>query len=151
MTDRGTLTLTIGIPSSGKSTWVREQLVNKPSLKVISTDSIRGEVTGEFAKCFPEQNQMIHDIARERAKEFIEKGVDVIVDSTNVDWEEWKEYRALNPKSMNAKIFLVPPERAMKQQENRDRKVPAAIIEQKWKTLQANISLLAYYFNSIIF
>lgn len=150
--------LTIGIPGSGKTTWVNEYIKTHPLTYVVSTDDLRKELTG-FEQCIdPSQNTMIHDEARNRVKKILEDpnskggfGPEIIVDSTNCDVEEWIKYKQLNSSLLLAKVFETPPLTAMKHQETRERKVPLEIVEMKWNQYQKNKHLLSKIFNMVDF
>ena len=154
------LILTIGIPGAGKTTWVEKYVKKYPLTHVVSTDKIRNELTGS-SNCVPEQNKMIHDEARKRVKAILDNpanygrhgwgpGPAIIVDSTNVDVLEWIKYKQLNPTVILAKVFDVTPEQAMKNQENRERKVPMSVLREKWETLQNNKGYIPHLFNLIM-
>lgn len=152
--------LTIGIPSSGKTTWVKQYMSEHPNTYLISTDQLREELTGTTA-CDPHQNEMIHNEARERARAILSNpanyknhglgfGPEILIDSTNTDIGEWIKYRNLHPCLLIAKLFDVSVEEAMKKQENRERKVPKEVIEQKWQELQENKPKIPYFFNMVL-
>lgn len=150
------LILTIGIPGSGKSYWVKNYLKQYPTTHVVSTDDIRKELTGNEQCIDPSQSPMIHEEARKRVYKILSNpknydGVfcDIIVDSTNVEVEEWRKYKALGATILAAKIFDITPEQAMRNQENRERKVPLEAIEMKWKQLEKNKPFIPHYFNII--
>jgi len=115
------------------------------------------ELTGNEQCVDPSQNPMIHGEARKRAKNIIDKRAEIfkkngtwpviIIDSTNVDVEEWIAYKQLGASIMMAKVFDVEPEEAMKRMENRERKVGLEILEWKWKTLQENKHAIPKLFN----
>jgi predicted kinase len=74
----------IGVPMSGKSTWVRE---NYPNTKVISRDDIVLEVHGsnDYNKAFNEVNQKeVNRILDERLLDASKSNEDVIIDMTNM-------------------------------------------------------------------
>ena len=155
------LILTIGIPGCGKTTWVNDYLKKYPNgTYVISTDAIRLELTGKEQCVDPSQNPMIHEEARKRAKDIIDNRTEIfkkigtwpviVIDSTNVDVEEWFAYKQLGASLMLAKVFDVEPQEALKRMENRERKVPLEILEWKWKTLQDNKHAIPKFFNSEI-
>lgn len=156
--DFSVLILTIGIPGCGKTTWVNEYLKRNPNgTFVISTDALRLELTGNEQCVDPGQNSMIHDEARKRAKDIIDNRVEIskklgtwpviVIDSTNVDVEEWIAYKQLGANLMLAKVFDVEPTEALRRMENRERKVPFEILEWKWKTLQSNKHAIPKLFN----
>lgn len=151
------LVLCIGIPGSGKSSWVKEYIKTHPLTYVISTDEIRKELTGVEQCIDPNQNQMIHDEARKRVKSIIDDpnsfgglGPEIIVDSTNVDHLEWKAYKELGASIMLAKIFDVSVDEAMFHQQNRERRVPKEIVEMKYNQLQESKKYIPLFFNMIL-
>lgn len=159
--DHSVLILTIGIPGSGKTTWCNEYLRNHPNgTFIISTDAIRQELTGTAQCINPTQNSMIHEEARKRAKAIIDNRKEIfkkngtwptiIIDSTNVDIEEWIAYKQLGANIMSAKIFEIKPEEAFQRLKLRDRKVPLNIIEWKWKLLEKNKYAIPKLFNIIL-
>ena len=146
----------LGVPGAGKTRWVTEYKKTHPLTYVVSTDDIRKELTGVEQCVDPTQNNMIHSEARNRVKKILEDpnskgglGPEIIVDSTNCDVEEWIKYKQLNPSIIIAKVFEVPPERAMKYQQNRERQVGLEIVEWKWNQYQKNKHLLSKIFNMI--
>lgn len=150
------LILTIGIPGAGKTTWVNQYVQKHPYAHVISTDSIRKELTGKV-ECDPAQNEWVHGEARRRVKEILDNpnssigmGPEIIVDSTNVDVEEWIAYKKLGSSVILAKVFDTDVNTAMKYQEQRRRFVPRFVLEQKWTTLQKNKKFLPLVFNMLI-
>lgn len=154
------LILTIGIPGSGKTTWVQQYKKNHPYTYVVSTDKLRKELTGT-TDCDPTQCQMIHDAARQRVKSILDNpqnyggncgmGPEIIVDSTNVDVDEWIAYKNLGASVILAKFFDVDPETAMQQQiKGRERIVPKEILDMKWSALQKNRKYMKFIFNMII-
>ena len=156
-----TLILTIGIPGAGKTTWVKEYVSTHHAVHVVSTDDIRRELTGT-AICNPAESYKIHEEARRRVKDILENpakygdvgiaGPVIIVDSTNVEYDEWIKYRDLHPTIFLAKIFDVGPEEAMFRQINgrSERIVPKEVVELKWNTFQANRKYIPYVFNMVI-
>ena len=126
-----TLILTIGIPGAGKTKWVNEYKKTHPLTYVVSTDELRKEITGVEQCIDPSQNKMIHDEARKRVKNILEDpqsvgglGPEIIVDSTNVELDEWIKYKNLGASIILAKVFDVPPKIAMEHQQYRERFVP---------------------------
>jgi tRNA nucleotidyltransferase (CCA-adding enzyme) len=75
------LIMTIGIPGSGKSTWINS-INEKEKIVVVSTDDIRRELTGDVSD--QSRNKEVWAIAAERTKKFMKEGYTVILDATNV-------------------------------------------------------------------
>lgn len=151
--------LTIGIPGSGKTTWVNEYKKAHPLTYVISSDEIRKELYGSY-KCDPEQSQRVHDVAREKAKAILEDpnsfgglGPEIIIDSTNTDVEEWLKFKKLGASVLLAKVFDRDPFSAFKATEMRDdnaRHVPLDVIRSKHAELQLNKKFLPLIFNLVL-
>lgn len=144
------LILCIGIPGSGKSTWVKEYVRAHRATVVVSTDEIRKELTGT-SECDASQNSFIYNEARVRVRKALLEKHDVIVDATNVDVHEWMAYKeiCLDNTIKVAKVFNVPPEQALARMRDRERKVPKEIVERKWRQLQSNRQFLPYIFNFV--
>lgn len=151
------LVLCVGIPGSGKTSWIKEYIKSHPLTYVVSTDEIRKELTGVEQCIDPSQNEMIHEEARKRVKIILGDpnslgglGPEIIVDSTNVDFHEWQAYKELAPSIMLAKIFDITVDEAMKHQEQRERRVPREIVEMKYNQLQESKKYISFYFNMIL-
>lgn len=145
------LILCIGIPGSGKTTWVQEYVKKHQATVVISTDKIREELTGT-SECVASQNPLIYNEARFRVRKALEEKHDVIVDATNVDVHEWLAYKeiCMDNTIKVAKVFKITPDLALQRMQHRERKVPKEIVEKKWRQLQNNIQFLPYIFNFIL-
>lgn len=124
----------IGIPSSGKSTWARENL---PGCPVVSTDAIREELFGTAEGSGPDG--IVFEIAHRRVLECVADGRDVAYDATNVSPKQrgklleklrrcGVDFRAV------AIVMDVTPGEALQMQKGRERKVPAAAIYQFHRT-----------------
>ena len=150
-----TITLLIGIPGAGKTTWVKEYKKKHPTIFIVSTDEIREKLFGTII-CDPLQNEEVYNEAIKEVKEIMDIpvktgfGPEIIIDSTNVDINLWRRYKDLNPYLMFARIFLTPPEEAEKRMEKRSYKVSKEIINEKWNELQKNLKYLKFFFNIII-
>lgn len=152
------LILTVGIPASGKTRWVVKYKKTHPITFVISTDDLREELTGTRV-CDPTQSAWIHEEARKKARDVIEHpekyglqhgiGPEIIIDSTNVDVEEWIKYKRLGSTLMSARLFDVSVDRAMENQAKRERQIPRYVLEDKYQTLQRNLKYMPYFFNFI--
>lgn len=105
------LTLTVGLPRSGKSTWARQQ-----GVPIVNPDSIRWALHGErFIKA---AEPMVWTIAEYMVKALFEAGHDrVIVDATHVTSkrrEFWMErFDSKQSVSVKLQIFRTPPEVCM--------------------------------------
>lgn len=86
--DTKNLYILIGIPASGKSTYVDNILLKKANIVVVATDEIRKELTGTY-KFSLESNKNVFEIAKEKIHKALSQGFDVVFDATNTN----KQYR----------------------------------------------------------
>lgn len=105
------LVLPIGIPGSGKSTWIKNFNANNKYV-VVSPDSIRRELTGDVSD--QSRNADVFHMAEVATKKALEAGESVIYDATNVDTAQRRNLIQQMPKGikLKAKIFEVDPEEA---------------------------------------
>lgn len=145
------LVLTIGIPGSGKSTWVERYAKEHPEAVVVSTDGIRKEVTGT-SECRTWQSRRIHEIARARVRKLMEEGKPlIVVDSTNTELREWREYWLLGARETEGHVFDISAEEGERRQAGRERKVPSYAIHLKYDELQRNKRYMKFFFDTIIY
>ena len=71
----------IGIPGSGKSTYLRQ--VNNPNIVIVCPDDIRRDLTGDISN--QSRNRDVWQITEKRIVNNLRKGKYVILDATNVD------------------------------------------------------------------
>lgn len=76
----------IGIPGSGKSTWIKNNL---PGVNVVSRDIIRAKLgyckEGEKVLCTYEQEMEVTRVEREMMERFCDEGKDFVIDDTNTN------------------------------------------------------------------
>lgn len=71
-----------GCPASGKSTWAKEFIKDKPNWVIVSRDEIR-EGTGKY--WVPSRENYISDIEEFSIRAAINRNLNVIVDATNLN------------------------------------------------------------------
>lgn len=86
------LTITVGLPGSGKSTWAGEQHASDPSIVIVNRDSIRLELGAQFNWKHEKRVARIRD---ERIETALNAGYDVIDDDTNLTTHTQAHLRAL--------------------------------------------------------
>lgn len=126
------LYILIGIPCSGKSTYAESLSSKKPEIVVIATDEIRKELTGTY-KYFPDSNNSVFSIAKERIDTALSQGFDVIFDATNTNSKYRQGIIRIAKKNKSkavAVVFKTPLSVCLKRNKMRtfDRKVPEDII-----------------------
>ncbi len=131
-----TLTILIGSPASGKSTYAEWIVRTEPKTMRISRDEIR------FAQ-FQDQMDaptegMITKIINEQTRTLLSNGWNVILDNCNTKWDYIKEPIAHFKELANIefKLFELPLEELYERNENRSRKVPKKVIENMYYQLQ---------------
>lgn len=103
------LILTIGIPGSGKSSWIRsEEHLSLKDCIILCPDKIRKELSGDTS------NQSVNTLAwflvKKRAIEAL-KDNSVVIDATNVDTVYRREFiKDLPPCDLIAVIFPADPD-----------------------------------------
>ena len=122
-----------GLPASGKSTYAKE-LADKYNANIHASDSIREELSGDV------NNQNINDLVfktlHNRVKEDLMNGKNCIYDATNINYKRRMAFlNELNkiPCEKYCYIMATPYEQCLRNNENRDRKVPKEVIERMYK------------------
>lgn len=122
------LTVLVGIPGSGKSTYVAKN--KQENQVVLSSDLIRKELlSGEEDQS---NNKLVFDTLYARAREFLLQGKDVVIDATNISVFERKRVLQ-NFADMKLKrvavVFETPVEVCIERDAKRERTVGVAVIE----------------------
>lgn len=126
-----TLYIPVGLPGSGKSTFVKNNLAD--NAYVISTDGIRGELYGdEAAQGNPKQVFMI---AYNRLNTFLHDNTEknVVFDATNLTKQARQRILSKLTKKDNIKKVCIwldtPIDECKRRNAGRDRKVPEQVID----------------------
>jgi predicted kinase len=105
----------IGIPGSGKSTWLKTQKLEDPACLSICPDEIRIWLTGNISD--QSQNDSVWKIAQYTTNWSLENKQDVILDATNVNTSLRRLFLSKLPPNnikRQALIFEVAPDEAIK-------------------------------------
>ncbi|MBO7535866.1 MAG: AAA family ATPase [Bacilli bacterium] len=154
------LYLTIGIPGSGKSRWVKKFVDDEQhhGVHVISSDALRKEITGVEQCIDPSQSKMIHEAERKKLKQLLEDPIyknqptlNIVIDATNCEKEEWEEFSKFKPTLMIAKVFDRTVDQSMQNQTNRERRVPRDVVTRHYNKLQKNKKYLSEFFHMVDF
>lgn len=129
-------TMTIGIPSSGKTTIREKMLKTNPNLCVVSADDIRFKMldfehTGRDFD--PTIEPLVQERVRERFEECLSEGRDIFFDATNVTRQRREPFVKKAKEhgyQTNAIVLHIDPEVAYLRQKRRGRVVPKSVIYQ---------------------
>ena len=130
---KNTLTITMGLPGSGKSTWAASQQVKHPNTVVVCMDDIRAMLHGER----PHNNtdERLTAGLRDHAITMAAKhGRDVIVADTNLAASTRARLRSIADRLgmefvVNDSFLKVPVDECVARDARRDRPVGRAVIE----------------------
>ena len=131
------MTMMVGLPASGKSTYAKE-IAKENNAIVLSSDAIRWELFGDETD--QDHNQKVFQELHKRAKEWLCTGRDVIYDATNISSKRRRAF--LNELTKidcikNCVIIATPYEQCLENNRDRARQVPEWVIERmyrKWQT-----------------
>ena len=104
--------MTIGIPGSGKSSWLQKQMLssNTPihKITIISPDRIRLEKFKDISN--QDNNIEVWKIAKNRTMDYLKHGTSVILDATNVNALYRGQFiEGLPPCRLMARLFPADP------------------------------------------
>lgn len=123
-----TLTLMIGLPGSGKSTYAKTKIDRK--VKLLSSDAIRKELFLDETN--QENNTLVFKTLHERARNFLIDGKDVVIDATNTNIDDrtktLSSFADLNIKR-KAIIIETPVELCIERDSRRRRTVGEDVIK----------------------
>ena len=148
-----TVTATIGIPRSGKSTYAQEQLKRNTTLRRVNRDDIRALIAHEsIHNTNPFENE-VSEVQHLLIVKHLKKGHDVIVDNTNVKPERIADLRESiqefcnetnTPVMLQTKLFDTDIDECLKRNEEckkrGDRYVPPEIIRAMHGNLSKNLN-----------
>jgi predicted kinase len=130
-----------GIPGSGKSTYARKWISEKPNRVIISRDAIRFGLYGVYygKPIVPDHVTLIQDASIEAA---LSNEISVIVDDCNIDRWRVGHFIELGKKhGVTARVNLINTELEVALERNlkRERVVPVKVIEKMYKRLQESL------------
>jgi len=127
----------IGIPGSGKSFWVKNNVKNRDFV-VVSSDATRKQLTGNVSDL--SRDEEMWELVKERVVENLSQGKNVLLDATNVNGFYRRQFiDGLPPCKLQAKRFSIDLEEAKQRvkkdiEQKRDRShVPMPVIERMFE------------------
>ena len=132
---RTNVTVLVGIPGSGKSTWAHEQLEKDPTLLVLSSDEIRKEMFGSSDE--QGRNVELFEEIFKRAKEAVSNKTSIILDATNISRKRRTHFLSQfkNDVYKKAVYFSIDPFEATSRTFERTRSVSSEVINSMYKRL----------------
>lgn len=130
--------ISIGIPASGKSTYML-LMAHKNKATYVSSDAIRHELLGSEES--QENNNLIFETMNKRARDSLKEGIDVFYDAMNLSRKRRKGLMSQMPKDTEfiSIYFHTTLEESMYRNNKRDRIVPEYVIEKAYKSMEIPI------------
>lgn len=122
-----------GVPASGKSTFAKELASRDHSYVIVNRDSIR-ESRGDY--WIPEQEDYISAIEEFSIKDAISRGLNVIIDATNLNpktIEKWKQMATKLNCDIEFKLFEIEYKEALARDAQRIRPVGEKVLKRFFK------------------
>ena len=120
-----------GLPSSGKTTWAKQQITKNPNFARVSRDDIRKDFLGGWSQKKEKIARQVRDIL---VRSFIAQGKSVIIDDTNLAPSTLRQVTHLG-EELGAKVVIndsflkIPPETCIDRDLKRgDKAVGAKVI-----------------------
>jgi predicted kinase len=123
----------VGLPASGKSTKA-EELAEIYNANIHASDTIREELSGDINN--QNINELVFKTLHNRIKEDLMNGKSCIYDATNISYKRRMAFlNELNKIPCEKYCFLMatPYEQCLKNNDNRDRKLPKEVIERMYR------------------
>lgn len=147
------LYIVMGLPGSGKSTWLKEHL-NDPV--IVSRDEVRFSMLGENSKYFDNEKKVFSKYVN-TIQEYLDSSnnIDVYADATHINQKSRnKLLNKLNLKDVNINILYIntPVEECIKRNNNREglEKVSEKVIRDFNERLEVPTHNEKYKYKSII-
>ena len=131
-----TLTILVGCPASGKSTFAEWIVKTEPKTMRVSRDEIRASQFATFLE--QDSESMISKMINEQVKILLQNGWNVLLDNCHTKSEyidaHIKQFGSLA--NIDFKVFDIPFEELLIRNAKRTRKVPKKVIEKMFQQLQ---------------
>jgi len=135
-------TMTIGIPSSGKSTIRQKEIHKNPNICILSSDDIRKRMLNYDKTGIAFDQDIEEYVWNEMNDKFnycIEKKKHIFFDATNVEQERRTPFidkAKINKYQTKALLINIDPEIAFLRQRKRERKVPKSVMYRMYYDMQ---------------
>ena len=118
----------VGLPAAGKSTYAKNLVEN--GFEWISSDNLREEMYNNVNACSKEENQGIFKEMENRTLNFLNSGISVCYDATNLNAKRRERLLKKLPDNIYKQcVVIVPPyETCIERNWHRERRVPLEVI-----------------------
>lgn len=136
---KGILIVTVGIPGSGKTSWVKDYIEeNKDkNIEVISSDEIRKELLNDIKN--QSKNKEVFDVMKKRTKESLSNGHITIYEATNISSKRRRALLKEMKKYYSKAICLFKYKNLIDcivDNDTRNKRVPDEVIERMYKNIE---------------
>ena len=136
---KGMLIVTVGLPGSGKTSWVKEFIEENQDkiIDIISSDKIREEVFNDIED--QNHNSEVFDLMKRRTKESLSQGHVAIYEATNISSKRRRALLKELNKYYDKAICLFKYKRLSNCQidnEKRDKEVPSDVIDRMYRNFE---------------
>lgn len=136
---KGILIVTVGIPGSGKTSWVKDYIEeNKDkNIEVISSDEIRKELLNDIED--QSKNKEVFDVMKKRTKESLSNGHITIYEATNISSKRRRALLKEMKKYYSKAICLFKYKNLIDciiDNDTRSKRVPDEVIERMYKNIE---------------
>lgn len=136
---KGILIVTVGIPGSGKTSWVKDYIEeNKDkNIEVISSDEIRKELLNDIKD--QSKNKEVFDVMKKRTKESLSNGYVTIYEATNISSKRRRALLKEMKKYYSKSICLFKYKNLIDciiDNGARNKQVPDEVIERMYKNIE---------------
>lgn len=118
-----------GPPAAGKTSYAREFVKDRTDWVIVNRDSLR-EGRGEY--WIPSQEDYISDLEEFSIKAAINRGLNVIIDATNLNpktIDKWNKLAKITKSTIEFKEFYIPFKEALMRDGTRERQVGAKVLK----------------------
>jgi predicted kinase len=131
------LTVLVGVPGVGKSTYARDTVNEDPSVVWLSSDAVRERLYGD-ASC-QDNPAKVFEVMQTAAVDALENGFDVIYDATSITRKARSGILSVVPKYVHKSCVIIwaPIDICIERDSARDRTVGKAVIDKMLKRFEA--------------